>query len=600
MANNAPVKIGKMALGEKEPVSLKRQGKVLLRLWKYLARFKGTLIAALLMTITSNLLALVGPKLSGEAIDAMAGGEGNVFFEKVFLYCALMLAFYLISALFSYFLNIMMIRLGKKVAKDMRKDLFNHLMELPVGYFDQYQVGDIINRISYDIDTINTSLSTDFVQICASLITVVGSLIMMISISPILVLVFVITIPLSIWFTKYRATRVRPLFRKRSEKLGELNGYVEEILSGQKTVKAYGREEPMSRRFQGRNEESVQAYFEAEYQGSIAGPSIMFINNLSLALVSVLGALLYFKDMITLGKISSFVLYSRRFSGPINEFANIISELQSATTAAERVFRLLDEAPEKPDDENAHTLTDVKGRVEMQNVSFGYEKDRTILHDLSFVARPGSVVAIVGPTGAGKTTIINLLMRFYDVQSGQILIDGHPITELTRDSLRAAYSMVLQDTWLFGGTVRENIAYGREDATEEEIVAAAKAAHIHSFIERLPEGYDTVLTDDGITISKGQKQLLTIARAMLSGAPMLILDEATSNVDSRTEMIIQDAMRRLMEGKTCFVIAHRLSTIRTADNILVLRDGDIVEMGTHEALMDKGGFYRQIYDAQFE
>jgi len=482
----------------------------------------------------------------------------------------------------------------------MRKDLFDHLMELPVGYFDQYQVGDIINRISYDIDTINTSLSTDFVQICASIITVVGSLIMMVNISPILVLVFVITIPLSIWFTKYRATRVRPLFRKRSEKLGELNGYVEEILSGQKTVKAYGREEQMSRRFAARNEESVQAYFEAEYQGSIAGPSIMFINNLSLALVSVLGALLYFKNMITLGNISSFVLYSRRFSGPINEFANIISELQSATTAAERVFRLLDEAPEKADAENAVTLSDVRGKVEMQNVSFGYEENRTILHDLSFVARPGSVVAIVGPTGAGKTTIINLLMRFYDAQSGQIFIDDHPIEELTRDSLRAAYSMVLQDTWLFGGTVRENIAYGREDATEEEIIAAAKAAHIHSFIERLPEGYDTVLTDDGITISKGQKQLLTIARAMLSGAPMLILDEATSNVDSRTEMIIQDAMRRLMEGKTCFVIAHRLSTVRTADNILVLRDGDIVEMGTHDELMHKGGFYRQIYDAQFE
>lgn len=596
----APVKIGKMALGEKEPVSVKRQAKVLIRLWKYLAKFKGTLVLACIMTVLSNLLALVGPRLSGAAIDAMAGGVGKVIFAKVILFCVLMLIFYLVSALFSYLLNIMMIRLGKKVAKDMRKDLFDHLMELPVGYFDQYQVGDIINRISYDIDTINASLSTDFVQICTSVITVLGSLVMMVTISPILVLVFVITIPLSVWFTKYRATRVRPLFRKRSEKLGELNGYVEEILSGQKTVKAYGREEQMSRRFSHRNEESVQAYFEAEYQGSIAGPSVNMINNLSLALVSTLGALLYFKSMISLGDISSFVLYSRRFSGPINEFANIISELQSATTAAERVFRLLDEAPEVADVENAVTLTEVKGRVEMQHVSFGYESGRTVLHDLSFVAEPGNVFAIVGPTGAGKTTIINLLMRFYDVQSGEILIDGHPITRLTRDSLRAAYSMVLQDTWLFGGTIRENIAYGREDATQEEIVAAAKAAHIHSFIEGLPEGYDTVLTDDGINISKGQKQLLTIARAMLSHAPMLILDEATSNVDSRTEQIIQDAMRRLMEGKTCFVIAHRLSTVRNADNILVLRDGDIAEQGTHDELMAKGGFYRKLYDAQFD
>lgn len=596
----APVKIGKMPLGEKEPVSVKRQAKVLVRLWKYLAKFKGTLILACIMTVLSNLLALIGPRLSGAAIDAMAGGVGKVDFPKVMLFCALMLVFYLISAVFSYFLNVMMIRLGKKVAKDMRKDLFDYLMELPVGYFDQYQVGDIINRISYDIDTINASLSTDFVQICASVITVLGSLIMMISISPILVLVFVITIPLSIWFTKYRATRVRPLFRKRSEKLGELNGYVEEILSGQKTVKAYGREQRMSARFSERNDESVEAYYEAEYQGSIAGPSIMMINNLSLALVSTLGALLYFKDMISLGNISSFVLYSRRFSGPINEFANIISELQSATTAAERVFRLLDEKAEPEDVENAIVLSDVKGKVEMKHVCFGYDPQRTILHDLSFAAQPGNVFAIVGPTGAGKTTIINLLMRFYDAQAGEILIDGHPIAELSRSSLRAAYSMVLQDTWLFGGTIRENIAYGREDATDEEIVSAAKAAHIHSFVEHLPDGYDTVLTDDGINISKGQKQLLTIARAMLSRAPMLILDEATSNVDSRTEQIIQDAMRRLMEHKTCFVIAHRLSTVRGADNILVLRDGDIEEQGTHDELMQKGGFYRQLYDAQFE
>lgn len=589
-----------MPLGEKEPVSVKRQAKVLVRLWKYLAKFKGTLILACIMTVLSNLLALIGPRLSGAAIDAMAGGVGKVDFPKVMLFCALMLVFYLISAVFSYFLNVMMIRLGKKVAKDMRKDLFDHLMELPVGYFDQYQVGDIINRISYDIDTINASLSTDFVQICASVITVLGSLIMMISISPILVLVFVITIPLSIWFTKYRATRVRPLFRKRSEKLGELNGYVEEILSGQKTVKAYGREQRMSARFSKRNDESVEAYYEAEYQGSIAGPSIMMINNLSLALVSTLGALLYFKNMISLGNISSFVLYSRRFSGPINEFANIISELQSATTAAERVFRLLDEKAEPEDVENAIVLSDVKGKVEMKHVCFGYDPQRTILHDLSFTAQPGNVFAIVGPTGAGKTTIINLLMRFYDAQAGEILIDGHPITELSRSSLRAAYSMVLQDTWLFGGTIRENIAYGREDATDEEIVSAAKAAHIHSFVEHLPDGYDTVLTDDGINISKGQKQLLTIARAMLSRAPMLILDEATSNVDSRTEQIIQDAMRRLMEHKTCFVIAHRLSTVRGADNILVLRDGDIAEQGTHDELMQKGGFYRKLYDAQFE
>lgn len=597
----APVKVGKMPAGEKQPVSVKRQVAVLKKLWRYLYRFKGSLILATLLAISSNLLALIGPSLSGEAIDAIAPEDGSgVNFERVFLYCGLMLAFYIFSAVFSYVLNIIMIRLGKKVATAMRKDLFDHLTHLPVGFFDRQQIGDIINRISYDIDTINTSLSTDFVQICSSVITVVGSLIMMIVISPPLVSVFVITIPISIYFTRFMSKKVRPLFRDRNEKLGELNGYAEEILSGQKTVKAYNREDQMSRRFSENNEKAVVSYFKAEYYGSFIGPSMNLINNLSLALVSVLGTILFFFGWISLGNISAFVLYSRRFSGPINEFANIISELQSATTAAERVFKLIDEDPEPEDKPDAVELTDVKGLVELKNVKFGYDKDRTIIHDLSFTAKPGSVVAIVGPTGAGKTTIINLLMRFYDIDGGSISVDGHPIDSITRKSLRAAYSMVLQDTWLFHGTVKENIAYGRQDATDEEIVEAAKSAKIHNFIEHLPEGYDTVLTDDGTTISKGQKQLLTIARAMLSKAPMLILDEATSNVDSRTERLIQSAMRNLMKGKTCFVIAHRLSTIQNADNILVVKDGDIIEQGNHNELMSKESFYKSLYNAQFD
>ncbi len=595
----APVKIGKMPAGEKEPVSIKRQAAVLKRLWKYLYRFKGTLVLATFLAITGNLLALVGPKLSGNAINAIVGKD-KVDFGTVTLYCLLMLIFYLVSAGFSFILNIIMIRLGRKVAMAMRKDLFDRFTKLPVGFFDKHQIGDLINRISYDIDTINTSLSTDFVQICSSVITVVGSLIMMIVISPTLVSVFVVTIPLSFLFTGYMSKKVRPLFRDRNEKLGELNGYVEEILSGQKTVKAYNREDEMCSRFDEHNDKAVQSYFKADYYGSFMGPSMNLINNLSLALVSVLGALLFFAGKILLGDISSFVLYSRRFSGPINEFANIISELQSATTAAERVFRLIDEESEPEDRENAIELTKVNGLVELKNVSFGYNKERTIIHDLSFRAEPGSVVAIVGPTGAGKTTIINLLMRFYDIDSGEILIDGHPIGDISRASLRAAYSMVLQDTWLFHGTVRENIAYSRTDATEEEIIEAAKQAHIHSFIEKLPEGYDTILTDDGTTISKGQKQLLTIARAMLSKSQMLILDEATSNVDSRTEKLIQSAMRNLMKDKTCFVIAHRLSTIQNADNILVVKGGDIVEQGNHETLMSYDSHYKALYNAQFD
>ncbi len=597
----APVKVGKFPAGEKQPVSVKRQVAVLKRLWIYLYRFKGTLILATFLAISSNLLSLIGPYLSGEAIDAIAPEDkSGVDFHRVFLFCALMIIFYIVSALFGYILNVIMIRLGKKVSMEMRKDLFEHLTLLPVGFFDRQQIGDLINRISYDIDTVNTSLSTDFVQICSSVITVVGSLIMMIVISPPLVSVFVITIPISILFTRYMSKKVRPLFRDRNEKLGELNGYAEEILSGQKTVKAYCREDKMYERFKVNNDKAVVSYFKAEYYGSFIGPSMNFINNLSLALVSVLGSLLYFANAITLGNISSFVLYSRRFSGPINEFANIISELQSATTAAERVFRLIDEDPEKPDVEDAVELSNVKGLVELKNVNFGYDKGKTIIHNLSFTANPGSVVAIVGPTGAGKTTIINLLMRFYDIDGGSISVDGHPIDKITRKSLRAAYSMVLQDTWLFHGTVRDNIAYGRQDATDEEIVAAAKSAKIHDFIEHLPEGYDTLLTDDGTTISKGQKQLLTIARAMLSRAPMLILDEATSNVDSRTERLIQSAMRNLMKDKTCFVIAHRLSTIQNADNILVVKDGDIVEQGTHDMLMSTDSFYRSLYNAQFD
>ena len=348
------------------------------------------------------------------------------------------------------------------------------------------------------------------------------------------------------------------------------------------------------------NDETVNAYYNAEYYSSRVGPSVNFINNLSLALMTVFGAILFMQGKMSVGNISSFVLYSRKFSGPINEIANIIGELQSALAAAERVFRLLDEQPEKTDSPQALPLHDPQGDVELQDVSFGYEEGKTILHHLSLHASPGSMIAIVGPTGAGKTTLINLLMRFYDKDSGEIKADGHSIYGLQRKSLRLTYSMVLQDTWLFYGTIYENIAYGKQGITREEVIQAAKAAKIHSYIQRLPQGYDTLLTDDGTNISKGQKQLLTIARAMVMDSPMLILDEATSNVDTRTEMQIQEAMRRLMENKTCFVVAHRLSTIRNADLILVVRDGNVVESGTHEELMKKRGFYRELYEAQFK
>lgn len=574
--------------------------KVMKRLSKYLLKDKWKLIFAIILTVVSNLFALIGPKLSGYAVDAIEPGKGKVIFDKVFYYAFWMIIFYVASSILSYYLSILMLRISQKVAKNMREDLFRKLSELPVGYYDTRQAGDIISRISYDIDTISTSISTDVVQILASIITVVGSFVMMIIISPPLVLVMLITIPLSIGYTKYMSGKTRPLFRVRSEKLGNLNGFVEEMVSGQKTIKAYARENVIMDKFDKINDEAVEAYYNADYYGSIVGPTVNFINNLSLSLVTVFGAILYLFEHITLGNISSFVLYSRKFSGPINEAANIVSELQSAAAAAERVFKILDEEPEKQDREDAKELLDVTGEVKLNHVTFGYVKDKIIIKDLNMEAKKGNLIAIVGPTGAGKTTIINLLMRFYDVNEGSITIDNQDIKDFTRKSLRKAFTMVLQDTWVFHGTIFENIAYGKENATLEEVIEAAKAAKIHSYIKRLPEGYHTILDEDGLNISKGQKQLLTIARAMLMDAKILILDEATSNVDTRTEIQIQAAMRKLMADKTCFVIAHRLSTIQNADLILVVDKGNVVEQGTHRTLMEKKGFYYQLYSSQFQ
>ena len=577
----------------------KNRRQVILRLLGYMMRHRWMALGAIALTVTGNLLALLGPMLSGYAIDAIGTGPGEADFQRIFSYCALMLLFYLISSVMAYLLSVLMVKLSQRVAYQLRADLFNKLVDLPVRFFDGHQTGDIISRVSYDIDTVTSSLSNDFLQIAASSIMVLGSLGMMLTISPPLIVVFVVTVPISVLFIRYRTRTIRPLFSRRSAKLGELNGLVEEIISGQKTTKAYHQEETMIGRFDAKNEEAVQAYYKADYYGSTVGPSVNAINNLSLALISVFGALLFLRGSISLGNLSSFVLYSRKFSGPINEMANIISELQSACSAAERVFRLIDEEPEPADAPQALELTDVQGDVQMEHIHFGYDPDKTIIHDLSLHAKPGSLVAIVGPTGAGKTTIINLLMRFYDPQSGSIRMDGHDSRDITRKSLRAAYTMVLQDTWLFYGTIYENIAFSRPGATREEVIEAAKAAKIHSYIMQLPDGYDTVITEDGMNISQGQKQMLTIARAMLSDAKMLILDEATSNVDTRTEQQIQSAVRELMQDRTCFVIAHRLSTVQNADTILVVQHGDIVEQGSHEQLMQQCGVYAGMYHSQF-
>lgn len=572
----------------------------LLRMLRYVGDFKWLLAVVLVLCLTSNLLALLGPDLAGKAINAAAAGKGKVNFEQVYFYAKRMLIFYLSSSVLSISINIMMMYVSRQIAKKMRKDVFDKLMKLPVGYFDTNQAGDIISRVSYDIDVVATCLGTDIVAIMTSVVTVVGSFAMMVHISPQLALVSLVTIPAAMIYTTKMRKVTQPRFSKRSKKYGELNGFVEEMFSGQKSIVAYAYEDKVGENFEKINTEASDAFYDAAYYGMTMGPSVGFINNIGLSLTAMFGSLLYMMNLIGLGSISSFVLYSRKFSGPINEVANIMTEIYSALSAAERVFGLLNEAEEIADREDASVLDQVRGNVEFQNVSFGYVKDKTIIHNLNMKAQAGKLVAIVGPTGAGKTTIINLLMRFYDVDKGSILVDGREIRDYTRESLRKAYAMVLQDTWVFKGTIFENIAYGKEDATMEEVVAAAKAAHIHSFIMRLPQGYQTVISEDGGNISKGQKQLLTIARAMLYHSKMLILDEATSNVDTSTERQIQKAMRELMKDKTCFVIAHRLSTIQHADTILVVDQGDVVEQGTHESLMAKKGFYYKLYAAQFE
>lgn len=578
----------------------------LIRIIGYLMQHKIQLFTVLALSLTSNLLALAGPKLSGTAINLISdGGEtGNMDFPLIYKYAALLLVFYVASSIMGYIVNVSMIHLSRKITYTLRKDTFNHLVKLPVSYFDNNTTGDILSRISYDIDTLNASLSNDVVQVLSSTVTIAGSLFMMLSLCPKLCLVFTVTIPLALALASYLTKMVQPMFRARSKAAGELNGYVEEMISGQKTLRAYTQEERVIKEMSVQNKKLVDEYFRTDYYATIMGPGTNATNNLALALVSIFGAILFLRGEIDIGGISAFVLYSRKFTGPIREVAEIYGELQSSLAAAERVFKVMDEEPEPADAANAVELPveagNVEGNVELQNVNFGYTKDKVILKDFSMKAPKGSLIAIVGPTGAGKTTFINLLMRFYDIDSGKILVDGLSSTDITRKSLRLSYSMVLQDTWLFYGTIYENIAYGRPEATREEVIAAAKAAHIHHYIESLPQGYDTLLIDDGTNISKGQKQLLTIARALLMKTPMLILDEATSNVDTRTEHQIQAAMRALMEDKTCFVVAHRLSTIRHADCILVVRDGNVVEQGNHDELMKLRGFYYEMHQAQYQ
>jgi len=573
--------------------------KTLKTLFTYVKDVKWLFVLAIVLTLVANGLQLLGPYLTGNVIDLISDNTQINVWDKVVELVILMFIVYLVSSILMYVLSSLMITISQKIVVKMRQDLFNKFVDLSISYFDRHQIGDLLSRISYDIDTINTSLSSDLVQLFGSFVVVIGAFIMMLWISLPLLSVFFITIPLSILTTQYLTKRTRPLFRDRSRKLGDMNGFVEETISGLKTIKAYSQQDSMYEDFKQKNKDASDAYYKADYYGSIVGPTVGFINNISLTLISVFGSILFLFNFITIGNISSFLLYSRKFSGPISESANMVAELQSTLAAAERVFRVLDEPIEKDIENPIRLDKPVQGNIQFQQVNFGYYPDKPVLKNVNLDIKAGSLVAIVGPTGAGKTTLINLIMRFYQPNSGQIYVDGKNISQLSTHDLRSAFSMVLQDSWLFHGSIYDNLIYGNEHASKDDVIRIAKEVHIHNFIERSKNGYDTLISDDGVNLSKGQRQLITIARAMLANKPMIILDEATSNVDTLTEKRIQSAMKKLMHDKTCFVIAHRLSTIINADIILVVHDGNIVEQGTHQALMSNKGHYYHLYMAQF-
>ncbi|MDB0439605.1 ABC transporter ATP-binding protein [Clostridioides difficile] len=578
------------------------------KLIAYLSKFKISIILVIVFAIGSASFSIVGPKILGKAttkifeglVSKVSGGNVGIDFDAIGKILALLLCLYLVSALFSFIQGFIMSGISQKVSYNLRQEISVKLDRLPMKYFDTKTHGEILSRITNDIDTLNQSLNQSMTQLITSVTTMIGVLIMMLSISGIMTLVALLILPISMFVISRIVKKSQKYFRSQQEYLGNVNGQVEETYSGQTIVKAFNREEEAINEFDKLNDSLYNSAWKSQFLSGIMQPLMMFIGNLGYVMVSILGGWLAIKKTIEVGDIQSFIQYVRNFTQPMTQIAQVANLLQSTAAASERVFEFLEEEEEDQVVENAVSIDGLEGKIDFENVNFGYNSNKTIINDFSVNVKPGQKVAIVGPTGAGKTTIVKLLMRFYDVNSGSILIDGHNIKDFNRSELREMFGMVLQDTWLFSGSIMENIRYGKLNATDEEVIEAAKSAHVHRFIKTLPDGYNMKLNEEASNVSQGQKQLLTIARAILADPKILILDEATSSVDTRTEVLIQKAMDNLMEGRTSFVIAHRLSTIRDADMILVMNEGDIVEQGNHEELLKKGGFYANLYNSQFE
>ncbi|WP_456082008.1 ABC transporter ATP-binding protein [Mediterraneibacter sp.] len=574
------------------------QGATLKKVFERLGKYRIFLIFSILLATVSVALTLYIPKLTGHAVDFIVS-RGNVDFPGVLRVMVQIGICTLVTALVQWLMNVCNNKMTYQIVRDIRNEAFHKIEILPLKYIDGHSYGEVVSRVIADVDQFSDGLLMGFTQLFTGVATILGTFCFMLSVNVKITVVVVLITPLSFFVANFIAKRTFSMFKIQSETRGEQTGLIDEMIGNQKVVQAFGRGEDVTERFDEINERLNRASLRATFFSSITNPSTRFINSLVYTGVGITGAFAVVRGSLTVGQLSSFLSYANQYTKPFNEISGVVTEFQNAIACAQRVFELIEEEPQIPEPEQAVVLKDIDGNVKIEDVSFSYVPEQKLIEDFDLDIKPGQKIAIVGPTGCGKTTLINLLMRFYDVTGGQIKVENIDIREVTRKSLRAGYGMVLQDTWLKTGTIRENITMGRPDATEEEIIEAAKASHIHSYISRLPKGYDTWITEDGGGLSQGQKQLLCIARVMLCRPPMLILDEATSSIDTRTELKIQEAFAKLMEGRTTFIVAHRLSTIREADVILVMKDGKVIEQGNHESLLEQGGFYRHLYESQF-